>query len=117
MGCGILVPWPGIKLWPPGSGSVQSWALDCQEIPGAFSYEVYFSYLQSNIVYYYIKLQKNTNNEVNPAQINKEIQFNIMACFFLRIFFQEWLKFFNKKVTIIFIRLFNFLINLPENDI
>ena len=117
MGCGILVPWPGIKLWPPGSGSVQSWALDCQEIPGAFSYEVYFSYLQSNIVYYYIKLQKNTNNEVNPAQITKEIHFNILACFFLRIFFQEWLKFFNKKVTIIFIRLFNFLINLPENDI
>ena len=55
--------------------------LNYQEIPGSLSYEVYFSYLQSNIVYYYIKLQKNMDNEVNLAQITKEIHFNILAYF------------------------------------
>ena len=29
------------------------------------------------------------NNEVNLAQITKEIHFNVLACFFLRIFFSR----------------------------
>ena len=57
------------------------------------------------------------NNKVNLTQITKEIHLNILACFFLRIFFfKNGLSSSIKRLQSYLLDFFNFLISLPEND-